>query len=380
CSHAKGSVKWLSGVLSRGSLRPFLRETPFLTQPTRTHPTRYTSDLFNQSKDGSTTQTTKTLMVVGASGSGRTTFVNTLVDQKGWLKHSELSDPSNAHEPKPFMKVHKQTIELEQDGIPVRLTVCDTAGFGDNIDNEFAFSTISDYLEKQCHDILGEESRIKRNARLEDNRVHALLYFIPPTGHSLREMDIELMKRLSTLVNVIPVIGKADTLTPTELKGFKERIMQDIEHYQIPIYNFPFDAEEDDDEIIAENSELRASLPFALVGSEEEVEVGGELIRARKYPWGIVEIDNPNHTDFLKLKNTLLSTHLTDLKEITIDFLYENYREKALNDIVNRSFKLKEDQLKKEEEKLKEIELRVQRELSEKRQELLAREESLRNM
>ncbi|KAH9466163.1 hypothetical protein MJO28_001198 [Puccinia striiformis f. sp. tritici] len=336
-----------------------------------------------------------TLMVVGASGSGRTTFVNTLVDQKGWLKHSELSDPSNAHEPKPFMKVHKQTIELEQDGIPVRLTVCDTAGFGDNIDNEFAFSTISDYLEKQCHDILGEESRIKRNARLEDNRVHALLYFIPPTGHSLREMDIELMKRLSTLVNVIPVIGKADTLTPTELKGFKERIMQDIEHYQIPIYNFPFDAEEDDDEIIAENSELRASLPFALVGSEEEVEVGGELIRARKYPWGIVEIDNPNHTDFLKLKNTLLSTHLTDLKEITIDFLYENYREKALSqgqpnpdgdesipqdDIVNRSFKLKEDQLKKEEEKLKEIELRVQRELSEKRQELLAREESLRNM
>jgi cell division control protein 11 len=33
--------------------------------------------------------------------------------------------------------------------------------------------------------------------------------------------------------------------------------MQDIEHYEIPIYNFPFDAEEDDDEIVSENSELR---------------------------------------------------------------------------------------------------------------------------
>ena len=33
--------------------------------------------------------------------------------------------------------------------------------------------------------------------------------------------------------------------------------MQDIEHYDIPIYNFPFDAEEDDDDVIAENSELR---------------------------------------------------------------------------------------------------------------------------
>lgn len=92
-------------------------------------------------------------------------------------------------EPPPFIKVHKQTIELEQDGVPVRLTICDTPGFAENIDNELAFCTISDYLEKQCHDILGEESRIKRNARLEDNRVHALLYFIAPTGHRWERED-----------------------------------------------------------------------------------------------------------------------------------------------------------------------------------------------
>lgn len=40
----------------------------------------------------------------------------------------------------------------------------------------------------------------------------------------LREMDIELMRRLSPRVNVIPVIGKADSLTPSELKGFKKRV------------------------------------------------------------------------------------------------------------------------------------------------------------
>lgn len=48
--------------------------------------------------------------------------------------------------------------------------------------------------------------------------------------------------------------------------------------------------------------------------------------------------------------------------------------------MANQSYRLKEEQLRKEEEKLKEIELRVQREISEKRQELLAKEESLRNM
>jgi cell division control protein 11 len=37
-------------------------------------------------------------------------------------------------------------------------------------------------------------------------------------------MDIELMRRLSPRVNVIPVIGKADSLTPSELRGFRKRV------------------------------------------------------------------------------------------------------------------------------------------------------------
>jgi septin family protein len=45
-----------------------------------------------------------------------------------------------------------------------------------------------------------------------------------PSMSSLREIDIELMRRLSPRVNVIPVIGKADSLTPTELKTFKKRV------------------------------------------------------------------------------------------------------------------------------------------------------------
>jgi cell division control protein 11 len=46
------------------------------------------------------------------------------------------------------------------------------------------FQEIVGYLERQYDDILAEESRIRRNPRFRDNRVHALLYFIPPTGHA----------------------------------------------------------------------------------------------------------------------------------------------------------------------------------------------------
>jgi len=272
----------------------------------------------------------------------------------------------------------------------------DTPGFGDNIDNEFAFQEIVGYLERQYDDILAEESRIKRNPRFRDNRVHALLYFIPPTGHALREMDIELMRRLSPRVNVIPVIGKADSLTPSELKGFKKRIVEDIEHYDIPVYNFPYDVEEDDEETIQDNSELRALMPFAIIGSEEEIEIDGERVRARIYPWGIAEVDNPKHSDFSRLRSALLNSHLADLKSLTHDVLYETYRTEKLSrtvhnsetpdssilpeELASQSVRLKEEQLRREEEKLREIELKVQREINEKRQELLAKEESLRNL
>ena len=49
--------------------------------------------------------------------------------------------------------------------------------------------------------------------------------------------------------------------------------MEDIDYYDIPIYNFPYDVEEDDEDTIEENMELRALLPFAIIGSEEEVTV-----------------------------------------------------------------------------------------------------------
>ncbi|BGP18562.1 Cell division control protein 11 [Rhodosporidiobolus nylandii] len=333
-----------------------------------------------------------TIMVVGQSGTGRTTFVNTLCESDV-LMHKEPVAPERAHEEE-GIKINPLNVELEEEGVRISLTVVDTPGFGDQIDNEFTFGEIMGYLERQYDDILAEESRIKRNPRFRDNRVHALLYFITPTGHALRELDIELMRRLSPRVNVIPVIGKSDTLTPSELQAFKRRVMEDIEYYNIPVYNFPYDVEEDDEETIQDNSELRALMPFAIVGSEEEIAVGGELVRARRYPWGIVEVDNPQHSDFQRLRTALLSTHLTDLKEITHDHLYEVYRterlsssifrsdgprdDPALPDLADQTLRLHEERLQREREQMQEQELRLQRELAEKRQELVAREEAIR--
>ena len=45
-----------------------------------------------------------------------------------------------------------------------------------------------------------------------------------PPSFSLKPLDIEFMKQLHNLVNIVPVIGKADTLTAAELKKFKVKV------------------------------------------------------------------------------------------------------------------------------------------------------------
>jgi septin 3/9/12 len=63
-----------------------------------------------------------------------------------------------------------------------------------------------------------------RDKHIVDTRIHACLYFIAPTGHTLKAIDIVVMKKLSEVVNVVPVIAKSDSLTLEEREAFKERV------------------------------------------------------------------------------------------------------------------------------------------------------------
>ena len=67
-----------------------------------------------------------------------------------------------------------------------------------------------------------------------------------------------------------------------------------------------------------------------MVGSNTVVEVGGKKLRARVYPWGVAEVENSEHCDFIALRNMLIRTHMQDLKDVTNDVHYENFRCKRL--------------------------------------------------
>lgn len=63
-----------------------------------------------------------------------------------------------------------------------------------------------------------------RDRYIQDTRIHCCLYFINPTGHSLRAIDVIVMKKLSEVVNIVPIIAKADSLTLEERESFKQRV------------------------------------------------------------------------------------------------------------------------------------------------------------
>lgn len=49
-------------------------------------------------------------------------------------------------------------------------------------------------------------------------------------------------------------------MTTEELLAFKENVREDLRIHKIPTFAFPSDPEEDDDETIAENEELRVGI------------------------------------------------------------------------------------------------------------------------
>lgn len=274
-----------------------------------------------------------TLMVCGESGLGKTTFINTLFQTT--LKHQEGHGSASTSIRK-TVDIDIIRAILEEKNFKLRVNVIDTPGFGDNVNNNKSWQRIIDFIDDQHDTFMRQEQQPYRDVKF-DLRVHAVLYFIKPTGHGLKPLDIETMKKLSTRANLIPVIAKSDTLTPQELSNFKLRIRQVIETQEIRIFTPPIDENamngmnisgaDDNSAAIEHARQLIESMPFAIVGSEKKFnnDQGIEVI-ARKYPWGLVEVENDSHCDFRKLRSLLLRTNLLDLILSTEEVHYETYR------------------------------------------------------
>ncbi|XP_070950245.1 uncharacterized protein [Macaca nemestrina] len=104
-------------------------------------------------------------------------------------------------------------------------------------------------------------------------------------------------------VDIVPLITKADTISKHDLQMFKSKIMSELISNGVQIYQLPADEET----AAQANSSINKCLspptmllrppqpcgsmllPFAVVGSMDEVKVAERMVRGRHYPWGVLQ-------------------------------------------------------------------------------------------
>lgn len=268
-----------------------------------------------------------TILLVGESGLGKRTFVRSLFG-------SEFTSGSNSGPSSRLLNANKasaercdvhRTSEIEvqhavvlENGFETRLTTIFTPGYGDYTDNSNTWVPIASYIDAQHQLYMCQEEQPDRT-QLIDSRVHACFFFLPPT-HRVAELDWVAMKELSKRVNLIPVIAKADSMTREDLASFKYLVRKGIAARDIKVWTPTEGSQQLEHD----------AWPFGIVCSDELVTLtSGESGLGRKYRWGVVDIHDPDHSDFKFLRDFVFGGNMLDLIDSTETRFYKDQKRKS---------------------------------------------------
>ncbi|RHZ47998.1 septin [Aspergillus thermomutatus] len=194
-------------------------------------------------------------------------------------------------------------------------------------------------------------------------------------------LDVQVLRTVLGKTTVVPVISKADTITTAHMSYLRKAVWQSLKKANIdPLeiltledqeeYTSSESADEDEagagtvsnaseehkadsdpvDEGKAEvptpsspsqrsegttqSSGSQAAfqhLPFSILSPDPHSLEGGEGPIGRKFPWGFADPYNPEHCDFVKLKDSVFSDWRTELREASRVVWYERWRTSRLN-------------------------------------------------
>lgn len=119
-----------------------------------------------------------------------------------------------------------------------------------------------------------QETKLRRDAKAVDTHIHACLYFLDTTSKTdLSDVDRYMLRVLSSRVNIIPVVGKADTLTAVQRETIRKAYRWNFfDTFHIPVYGY-IEIEKEDD---LEQEQQQQEQASAASGDEEEEEEEGE--------------------------------------------------------------------------------------------------------
>lgn len=170
-------------------------------------------------------------MVVGETGTGKSTFLRTLF--RRYLNDDEIIRAGLNKKPSKTVQIEEiGRFSLPADSLDCNVHLYDSRGYGDYMNNANAIGTVRSYLEEAHNNWLELNGNMMTEAdrNAADGRIHCLFYFIAP--HRFKDIDGEFIKQLWDLAPIVPVIAKADTMTLDERREHLLNVHQCLKQLQ----------------------------------------------------------------------------------------------------------------------------------------------------
>ncbi|KAJ3050711.1 hypothetical protein HK097_008301 [Rhizophlyctis rosea] len=183
------------------------------------------------------------IMVVGDSGIGKTALIHSLISltSPNPTKPPILSPTTSLHSI-PTSTIPPTELRYHED--PQNLTFIDTPGYGTSIDAYTIMKPTIDHITQQFQQTSSCFSQSINPTQLTKflstgagahTHVDICLYGIL---HRVTPVDVEYMKRISTITNLVPVLLKCDTLSAQEIYRLKTDLLDATSRAQIELYKF----------------------------------------------------------------------------------------------------------------------------------------------
>ncbi|RMY25949.1 hypothetical protein D0867_00371 [Hortaea werneckii] len=357
------------------------------------------------------------ILVVGAKNSGKTSFLS-------FLRHSlapnsneqqynfALEGDSHVHHAKSSFTSHY--LETEVEGERMGLTLWDSAGLEKHIIDLQTREMVA-FVESKFEETFVEEQKVMRSPGARDTHIHCVFLVLDPVrldstvamagpkhnGKALLpsvgglddELDLPVLRALWGKTTVIPIIGKADTLTIGHMGFLKRAVWESVKEANLdPLEALDLEGDDDefeddsDDDISepranghstrddtddtdtesssnegsaplpksARNSHNRQSsiaatvtstagselpyLPLSVLSPDlydlpPYVKPSKNTKIGRRFPWGFADPYNPEHCDFERLRDTIFADLRSDLRDLSRTRWYENWRTSRLKNI-----------------------------------------------
>jgi septin family protein len=220
------------------------------------------------------TKPSNSVLITGAKGSGKTSFVKFLETALALPAHKQTrghTPPPHMHNDSPFGSSY---VETDIEGERVGVTLWDSQGLEKSI-IDLQLRDLTAFVESKFEETFNQESRVVRTPGVKDTHIHCVLLLLDParldvtmrskenfsTKKSLLDedeaLDLDVIRALEGKTTVIPIIAKADTLTAAHMAHLKRLVWSNVKHAKLdPLEALNLD---DDDEDESPDSEAQDS-------------------------------------------------------------------------------------------------------------------------